>query len=342
MEAAGAAADTAAAEKREPREAAAGRAADVLSSPRVTTDPTGTAAAAGVRAQTGSRGARALLRGTHRTVLTVAAFTGVVLVAGVFVGLRGGGSGHGKAASPDPAATFLDPGSDGGTRAGVPGALPPSSGHRSGATPDSAAAGHTGHGDGKHAASGTAKGGSHASSGGSPSSSAHSGGSSAGHSTSSATHPAAQDTPASAAHTTAPAASGGSSGSSGSGVMVFSHASGRCLTVAGGQGKDGSPLEIRDCSGSSAQKWTFASDGTVRAFGLCMDAAGASTANGTVVQLAKCNGGPAQQFRLNVRQDLTSVLADKCVDVKDEQTANGTRLQLWSCAGTDNQKWSKK
>ncbi|MGW5652642.1 ricin-type beta-trefoil lectin domain protein [Streptomyces humi] len=274
-------------------------------------------------------------------MLTVAAVTGVVLVAGVLVGLRGGGSGHAKA-GPDPAATLLEPGGDGGAQAGVPGALLPSSGHRSGATPDAAAAGHTGHGqsgDGKHAASGPAKDGSHSAASGSSAASSHSGDTSAGHASSSATHPAAQDTPAAAAATTAPASSGGSSSS---GVMVFSHASHRCLTVAGGQGKDGSPLEIRDCSGSSAQKWTFASDGTIRAFGLCMDAAGASTANGTVVQLATCNGGPAQQFRLNVRQDLTSVLANKCVDVKDQQTANGTRLQLWSCAGTDNQKWSKK
>ncbi|MEU1268596.1 RICIN domain-containing protein [Streptomyces sp. NPDC005799] len=272
-------------------------------------------------------------------MLTVAAVTGVVLVAGVLLGLRGGGTGQGKA-TPDAAATLLDSGRDGGALAGVPGALLPSHGHKSGAVSDAATAGHdgaVGTGDGKHAGSGTAKGGTHDSSSGS---STHAGGTSGSHSTSSsAAQPAAQ---APGTQTTAPASSGGTSGSSGSGVMVFSHASGRCLSVAGGAGKDGSPLEIRDCSGSSAQKWTFASDGTIRAFGLCMDAAGASTANGTVVQLATCNGGPAQQFRLNVRQDLTSVLADKCVDVKNNGTTNGTRLQLWSCAGTDNQKWSKK
>ncbi len=295
------------------------------------------------------RGPRALLRGSHRTVLTVAAVTGVVLVAGVLVGLRGSAGGHQDTAAPESAATLLDPASD-GSKGNVPGALPLPSGHHSAAA---ATGGHPGKGasdHGKHAGSGTAKDGDtgsgtspgHSSSGSSTSS--HGGGTTGdGTSSSSSGHaPAAQDTeaPAFAPHTTAPASSGGSNTSSG--VMVFSHASHRCITVSGGQGRDGSPLEIRDCTGSAAQKWTFASDGTVRAFGLCMDAAGGSSANGTVVQLANCNGGPAQQFRLNTSHDLTNVMQNKCVDVKDEQTANGTRLQLWTCAGTDNQKWSKE
>lgn len=312
-----------------------GRGSDVLVSPEADPDMAGNAAA-GLAEKTGRRGAHALLRGTHRTVLTAAAVTGVVLVAGVLVGLRGGGASHVKA-GPDPAATLLDPGQDGGAQAGVPGALPLPSGQEPGAPP---AAGHVD--EGKHSESGKAHGGSHGPSSGSSSASqgdAVSGGDSKSPSTSHPTTTQHTAGTAPGAQATAPASTGGSGSK---GVMVFSHASGRCLTVAGGKGIDGSPLEIRDCSGSSAQKWTFASDGTIRTFGLCMDAAGASTVNGTVVQLATCNGGPAQQFRLNVRQDLTSVLADKCVDVKDERTANGTRLQLWSCAGTDNQKWSKK
>ncbi|MFF0969899.1 ricin-type beta-trefoil lectin domain protein [Streptomyces sp. NPDC003703] len=152
---------------------------------------------------------------------------------------------------------------------------------------------------------------------------------------------------------TAPAASGdpgAGPGAGGSGpgpdagagaVRLRSHsASGRCISVAGGQGKDGAPLDIRDCSGAAAQQWTFAPDGTVRSMGLCMDAAGARTSDGTTVQLANCNGNPAQRFALNSHHDLVSGLADKCVDIRDNRTANGSRLQLWTCAGTPNQKWS--
>ncbi|MFF2328591.1 MULTISPECIES: ricin-type beta-trefoil lectin domain protein [unclassified Streptomyces] len=285
------------------------------------------------RTAAGRGGARAFLRGTHRTMLTVAAVTGVVLVAGVLVGLRGGGATHAGAA-PDPAASLLAPGSDGGPQAGVPVALPLPSGRKSGdASPGRAGDSHPG--DGKHVGSAAAGKGSH----GSSSTSDNKGDHQTGGGTSSSS--AGQDTEAATAASRAPAAPASSGSSGSSGVAVFSHASGRCVTVTGGQGKDGSPLQIQDCSGSAAQQWAFASDGTIRAFGLCMDAAGASTANGTVVQLANCNGGPAQQFRLNSSHDLVSVLADKCVDVKDGQTANGA-LQLWSCAGTDNQKWSKR
>ncbi|MEU7361866.1 MULTISPECIES: RICIN domain-containing protein [Streptomyces] len=325
--------------------AGTGREPEMLTGVTSVHDAAGTGSA-GAEAAVGRRGARAFLRGSHRTVLTVAAVTGVVLVAGVLVGLRSGGAAH-DTATPDAAASLLDPDSGSGSRA-VPGALPLPSGHTSGPTPDGptpdgTSAGHVGKGDsagGKDTGSGSGKADSH----GAPSG-AH--GHGKGHSTSSSTagdQPAAQQsqTPHSTPHSTAPAAPAHSSAPSVSGVEVYSHDSNRCITVVGGQGKDGSPLEIRDCTGSAAQKWTIRSDGTIRAFGLCMDLAGASTANGTVIQLAYCNGGPAQRFDLNYRHDLVNVPADKCVDVTDGQTANGTRLQLWNCNGFDNQKWSKR
>ncbi|MFG2357803.1 ricin-type beta-trefoil lectin domain protein [Streptomyces sp. NPDC048521] len=326
-----------------------GRDPDILTGVTSAHDAAAGTGSAGAEAAVGRRGARAFLRGSHRTVLTVAAVTGVVLVAGVLVGLRGGGAAH-DTATPDAAASVLDPESGSGSRGGLPGALPLPSGHTSGPTPDGTSAGHVGKGDsagGKDTGSGSGKADSHGAPSGSHGASSGSHDDGKGDSTSSSSagdQPAAQQTQAahSTTHSTAPAAPAGSSAPSVSGVEVYSHDSNRCITVVGGQGKDGSPLEIRDCTGSAAQKWTIRSDGTIRAFGLCMDLAGASTANGTVIQLAYCNGGPAQRFDLNFRHDLVNVPADKCVDVTDAQTANGTRLQLWNCNGHDNQKWSKR
>jgi Ricin-type beta-trefoil lectin domain len=120
---------------------------------------------------------------------------------------------------------------------------------------------------------------------------------------------------------------------------IKSYASNRCIDVAGGHAKDGTPLEILNCTGGARQKWTFESDGSLRSLGMCMDVAWASHANGAVIQLVRCNGGPAQKFVLNKAADLVNTGADKCVDVKDMKTANRTRLQLWSCGGTSNQKW---
>ncbi|MER6687278.1 RICIN domain-containing protein [Streptomyces olivaceoviridis] len=134
-----------------------------------------------------------------------------------------------------------------------------------------------------------------------------------------------------------------SSGSSDTvpGVGIFSHDSGRCIDVVGGDAVRGAALEIWDCLGKASQRWTFPGDGTMRTLGMCVQLAGGSTDDGTPLVLADCNGGRAQQFRLNAAHDLVNSYADKCADVRDMQTANGTHLQLWSCGGTDNQKWSK-
>jgi beta-glucanase (GH16 family) len=113
---------------------------------------------------------------------------------------------------------------------------------------------------------------------------------------------------------------------------------GRCVTLPG-PGTNGTPLELRDCDGSSAQEWAFAADGTVRALGLCMDVAAASRDDGAVLQAAECTAGPAQQFGITAGQDLVSSASDKCVDVTGMSTANGARLQQWTCAGSQNQKF---
>jgi hypothetical protein len=120
---------------------------------------------------------------------------------------------------------------------------------------------------------------------------------------------------------------------------IKSYASNRCIDVTGGHAKDGTPLEILNCTSGARQKWTFESDGSLRSLGMCMDVAWASHANGAIIQLVRCNGGPAQKFVLNKAADLVNTGADKCVDIKDMKTANRTRLQLWSCGGTSNQKW---
>ncbi|WFE27084.1 ricin-type beta-trefoil lectin domain protein [Solwaraspora sp. WMMD791] len=122
------------------------------------------------------------------------------------------------------------------------------------------------------------------------------------------------------------------------GRAIVSFSADKCIDVVGGQGRDGSPLQIWDCTGSAGQRWTL-QDGTIRAMGLCMDAAGGSMADGTPLQLARCNGGQAQRWTVNAAHDLVNTVTGRCVDVRDNGTGNGTRLQLWSCAGTGNQKW---
>ncbi|MFB1479278.1 ricin-type beta-trefoil lectin domain protein [Corallococcus sp. RDP092CA] len=127
---------------------------------------------------------------------------------------------------------------------------------------------------------------------------------------------------------------------SGSGGPIIGLAN-KCIDVPNSNTNDGTRLQLWDCNGTNAQKWTFMSDGTVRAFGKCMDVAWGSSANGTAIQLVSCNGNPAQQFILSGAGDLVNPQANKCVDVTSSNSASGTPLQLWECNGTAAQKWRR-
>ena len=125
----------------------------------------------------------------------------------------------------------------------------------------------------------------------------------------------------------------------GSGGSALVGPGGKCIDVPNSEFTDGKRLQIWTCNGTGAQRWTFSSDGTLRAGGMCMDVAWGNTADGTAVQLANCSGNAAQQFTLSGAGDLVSILANKCVDVPNGNTADGTQLQIWTCNGTVAQKW---
>ncbi|MFJ5018435.1 ricin-type beta-trefoil lectin domain protein [Streptomyces griseoluteus] len=133
---------------------------------------------------------------------------------------------------------------------------------------------------------------------------------------------------------------GGQSGD-GSRTGAFVGLAGKCLDVAGGSGTNGTAVQLYDCNGSTAQQWTVAADGSVRALGKCLDVVSASTANGAKVQLYDCNGTGAQRWSYNAATgDVVNTAADKCLDVTDNSSANGARAQIWSCTGAANQKWT--
>ncbi|MEU3513223.1 RICIN domain-containing protein [Streptomyces longwoodensis] len=123
-------------------------------------------------------------------------------------------------------------------------------------------------------------------------------------------------------------------------VSFRSHLSGRCIDVPDGDFSDGKQLWVWDCNNTPAQKWQFASDGTIRIGGKCLDVAGANYNDGTPIQIAWCNGNAAQQFTLNASHDLVNTVVGKCVDIKDVNPGNAAPLHLWTCIGADNQKWS--
>ncbi|MDB1086147.1 lectin [Streptomyces sp. ACA25] len=115
---------------------------------------------------------------------------------------------------------------------------------------------------------------------------------------------------------------------------------GKCLDVAAANNANGTPVQLYDCNGTDAQRWTAEADGTLRALGKCLDIADRSTADGATVHLWDCHGGANQQWVVSAERDIVNPLADKCLAVRDSNQANGTPVQLSTCAGTPNQKWN--
>jgi hypothetical protein len=122
---------------------------------------------------------------------------------------------------------------------------------------------------------------------------------------------------------------------------IIGNGSNRCIDIPSSNAVDGARLQLWDCNGTGAQRWTFNADGSITALGKCMDVSGGSTANGAAVQLWTCNGTGAQKFTLSAAGDLVNTQANKCVDVTNVGTANGSKLQLWDCTGGSNQKWRR-
>ncbi|MEU5184165.1 ricin-type beta-trefoil lectin domain protein [Streptomyces longwoodensis] len=122
---------------------------------------------------------------------------------------------------------------------------------------------------------------------------------------------------------------------------AFVGLAGKCLDVAGGAAANGTAVQLYDCNGSAAQRWTVQPDGSVQALGKCLDVVSASTADGAKVQLYDCNGTGAQRWSYNAATgDVVNTAANKCLDVTGNSSANGARAQIWSCTGAANQKWA--
>ncbi|MFF8270538.1 ricin-type beta-trefoil lectin domain protein [Streptomyces sp. NPDC016562] len=129
------------------------------------------------------------------------------------------------------------------------------------------------------------------------------------------------------------------------GQLVSGMSPTKCLDESGGAATPGAKVQVWDCNGSTAQKWTFRADGTVGLpFGGCMDATNSGRDNGTPIQWNTCWGtaqtNPAQQFLPRADGSLYNPVSRRCVDIPNGNTTNGTQVVLWDCNGSPtNQYW---
>ncbi|KAL1745733.1 ricin B lectin domain-containing protein [Schizophyllum fasciatum] len=118
---------------------------------------------------------------------------------------------------------------------------------------------------------------------------------------------------------------------------------GKCLDVAGSVA-NGSPVDINDCNGSSAQKWVLSRGSTaVKLAGtnFCLDA-GTSIGNGVSMKLWQCYEGLAQQTWYYTDDNRIAVQgAGQCLDLTRGALDNGNVMQTWACTnGNTNQIWN--
>ena len=123
---------------------------------------------------------------------------------------------------------------------------------------------------------------------------------------------------------------------------------GDCLTAAG-SGPAATRAVIRACTGSDAQGWTYAQDGTLRINNECLTIP--TAAQGAPLGLAQCGSTQAQQWRLIYPRALNPARGSRpigllnpwsgmCLADPGFSTTNGTRVVLWPCNGYQNQSWT--
>jgi hypothetical protein len=135
------------------------------------------------------------------------------------------------------------------------------------------------------------------------------------------------------------------------GSPIVGVASGRCLGVVGTSTVPGAALEIRDCSGVSAQAWTLTSStGTLTVYGapgssssLCLGvpASQVGTNSTPAVQAQSCvTGATTQSWTLQSNGNLVNAAAGQCLTVVNAATANGSGIFLYNCNTGGNEEWS--
>ncbi|MFE0461670.1 ricin-type beta-trefoil lectin domain protein [Kitasatospora sp. NPDC058965] len=127
-------------------------------------------------------------------------------------------------------------------------------------------------------------------------------------------------------------------------VDIRSVQDGRCLDNYGnGAGVPGRGTNVAqyDCWGGATQKFTFATDGTLRTGGMCVSVANGATTNGAAVISWDCEPGHAeQQWVLGTDGTIRNPASKKCLELPGWVTTNGSAMDIWDCgSGQANQEW---
>jgi ricin-type beta-trefoil lectin protein len=109
-------------------------------------------------------------------------------------------------------------------------------------------------------------------------------------------------------------------------------ASGRCLALGGLLGLDGSPVQVSGCAGVASQKFTLATDGTLRVSGRCVEATGEAT-----LRVEGCGDAAGAQWRTGRPGTLINAATGQCLTDPGRAGATATTA---TCTGKSDQSWT--
>ena len=94
------------------------------------------------------------------------------------------------------------------------------------------------------------------------------------------------------------------------------------------------------CQSGSAQKWTLATDGTIRAKGACLDIEGSVAYLGQGVRMWHCSGGASREtWAVGTAGELVNPASGLCLGDAGGSTSNGYRPTMVTCRVTGSQVW---
>jgi hypothetical protein len=111
----------------------------------------------------------------------------------------------------------------------------------------------------------------------------------------------------------------------------------RCLDIDHSSIVPGTKIQLWDCNGTGAQRWTHPADGTFRALGVCVDVPGGNLRVGAPLRTDICNGlDPAQKWTVGTNGTIKSTTKPKlCLSAPGK--ANAEQATLANCNGSATQ-----
>jgi ricin-type beta-trefoil lectin protein len=107
-----------------------------------------------------------------------------------------------------------------------------------------------------------------------------------------------------------------------------------CLDLNGGVAVDDNHVQVFECNGSGAQRWTLATDGTLRVSGKCALVVGDGT-----VHIVGCDGRTTAQWRVAGRA-LINASDARCLTDPSDGTRSGAGVTVTPCTGSAEQSWN--